>query len=235
MTIRQAKYSDLRAMAETAAAAFHHDELFGELMHPRRQEYPQDFINYFERRFLKKWGDPGCRFLVGLDKTSDKVIAVAQWERQGVRPASWSNSLIAGPFMQSASWLYLSALDFLWPNRAADPDKIRILEETYPLFAHHWIESRRQNWFLDVLATHPDHQGQGLGKKLVMWGVNKAMEEGICASVISSYGNEAFYGQYGFIEVGRANIGRLGACGIKGGAIMFCEEHVSRRACVGQK
>lgn len=114
------------------------------------------------------------------------------------------------------------------PNRAADPEKVNILEETFPSFAHHWNESRQQNWFLDLLATHPDYQGQGVGRELVMWGVNMAKEENVCASVVSALGKEVFYGRSGFVEVGRANIGPLAACGIKGGAIMFCEGHVLR-------
>lgn len=129
--------------------------------------------------------------------------------------------------MQSTSRAYLQTLDYLWPNRAADPDKINILDETFPLFAHHWTEPRQQNWYLEFLCTHPGYQGQGLGKELVLWGVNRAKEDKICASVISAAGKEAFYGRYGFVEVGRANVGRLGACGIRGGAILFCEGHLS--------
>lgn len=72
-----------------------------------------------------------------------------------------------------------------------------------------------------MLATHPDFQGQGIGKELVKWGIDEADKENVCASVISSDGNEGFYGKSGFIEVGRANVGPLKENGIKGGAIMF--------------
>lgn len=110
---------------------------------------------------------------------------------------------------------------YIWPNRAADPTKTYILQESFPLFSHHWSGSRQQNWYLSTLATHPDFQGQGIGKELVKWGIDEADKENVCASVISSDGNEGFYGQSGFIEVGRANVGRLKENGIKGGAIMF--------------
>jgi hypothetical protein len=96
MSIREAKYSDLRAMAEAAAAAFMDEELFGELMHPHRKEHPQDFVAYFERRFLRHWNDPHARFLVGLDEQTGKVVAVAQWLRMGGKPLSWSQSLSIG-------------------------------------------------------------------------------------------------------------------------------------------
>jgi predicted N-acetyltransferase YhbS len=115
----------------------------------------------------------------------------------------------------------------MWPNKAADPRRTHILEETIPLFVHHWTEARQQSWFLDVLATHPDYQGQGLGRQLVMWGAKRAREEKICASVVSALGKDVFYGRCGFVEVGRANVGALAECGLKGGAIMFCEGHLS--------
>lgn len=83
-------------MAEVSAAAFMNEELHGELMHPYRKEYPEDFILFFERKLLSHWYDPKHHFLVGLDKLSGKVIAVAMWERQGASTdsfTSWSNYL----------------------------------------------------------------------------------------------------------------------------------------------
>lgn len=86
-------------MAEAAAAAFMDEELFGVLMHPHRKEYPEDFVLYFERKFLSHWYDSNHHFLVGLDRVSGKVIAVAEWERQGTTPidsSSWSSYLDSG-------------------------------------------------------------------------------------------------------------------------------------------
>ena len=119
---------------------------------------------------------------------------------------------------------YYSRLSSLiWPNRAADPTKAKILEDTFPLFSDIWSGSRKENWYLDLLATHPDFQGQGLAKELVKWGLEEARKERVCASVISALGKEGFYGKFGFVERGRANVGPLKENGIRGGAIMFCE------------
>jgi hypothetical protein len=99
MIIRTARQSDLRAMAEVAAAAFVDEELFGRLMHPHRKEYPEDFILFFKRKFLRHWYDSNHYFLVGLHKVSGKVVAVAEWERQGafaVTSTSWSKYLNLG-------------------------------------------------------------------------------------------------------------------------------------------
>lgn len=119
---------------------------------------------------------------------------------------------------QLVSW-YTGLERRIWPNRAADPSKANVLDESKPLIEHHWSGSREQNWYLDLLAVHPKYQGQMYGRGLVQWGVNEAKQEGVCASLISASGKERFYGRFGFVEVGRANVGPLS--GIDGGAIMF--------------
>jgi len=111
----------------------------------------------------------------------------------------------------------------IWPNRAADPSKTTILEESAPLFHHHWSGARQENWYLDMLAVHPDYQGKQHGRALVQWGLDEAVKDNVCASVIAADGRDRFYGRCGFVEVGRANVGPLAENGIKGGAIMFTD------------
>lgn len=108
---------------------------------------------------------------------------------------------------------------WMFPNRAADPGKETILLDTFPMIEHHWNGERAENWYLDALAVHPDSQGKGYGRELVQWGVDEAKREGVCASAISADGKEAFYAKFGFMEVGRSNIGPLS--GLVGGAILF--------------
>jgi hypothetical protein len=86
MAIRKARRSDFRAMAEVMAAAFLNEELFGELMHPHRHEYPEDFIGFFERRIWSHWFQYQRTIIVSEDPASGKVVGVADWERQGKNP-----------------------------------------------------------------------------------------------------------------------------------------------------
>jgi len=81
MPIRQANYNDLRAAAEVAAIAFTEDSLFGELMHPHRHEYPEEFTRFWEQEFRVKWLQPKYTFLVAVDDR-DKVVGLAIWERE---------------------------------------------------------------------------------------------------------------------------------------------------------
>jgi predicted N-acetyltransferase YhbS len=108
---------------------------------------------------------------------------------------------------------------WMWPNRAADPANANVLRDSFPLCSFHWEGSREENWYLELLAVHPEHQGKQYGRGLVQWGVDEAAREGVCASVISADRKEKFYGRFGFVEVGRSNVGPLS--GIEGGAIMF--------------
>ena len=93
-------------------------------------------------------------------------------------------------------------------NRALDPTKATILEDSYPWCAHHWTGVRKENWYLCLLGVDPSHQGHGYGRELVAWGIQQADAENVHASVTSSEGNENFYLRCGFDEiVGNACLG----------------------------
>jgi GNAT superfamily N-acetyltransferase len=87
---------------------------------------------------------------------------------------------LLGPLAQGA----VKALNWWSPNRGADPRYINILHDTFPLCAHYWAGSRKENWYLDILAVHPDCQGKGIGRELVQWGIDTAKNEGVPASLV---------------------------------------------------
>jgi len=133
------------------------------------------------------------------------------------------NALIygLGRLFRPLASLYSRFEFWIRPNRAADPSKRDLLAQTMPLIQHHWEGPRKENWYLDMLAVHPEFQGYKYGRALVEWGLERAARDGVCAAVISADGKEGFYGKLGFVEVGRANVGPLAENGIQGGAIMF--------------
>lgn len=83
MAIRTLQPGELRAAAEVFAAAFFDEELYGDLMHPHRHQYPQDFIRYFEYKAWLHSLDRKKKVVVATDPNSGKVVGVAVWERQG--------------------------------------------------------------------------------------------------------------------------------------------------------
>jgi GNAT superfamily N-acetyltransferase len=82
---------------------------------------------------------------------------------------------------------------YLYPNRACSPADEDILERAYGVFGSVWSGDRAESWYLEWLAVDPAHQGRGVGKKLAEWGIKKAEEEQIWASVASTRGKEPFY------------------------------------------
>ena len=110
-------------------------------------------------------------------------------------------------------------------NRALDPATANILQEAEPYIAHHFEGTCANSWYLHLLAVHPDFQHRGFGRELVEWGLEKAREEVVHASVISSDSKEHFYFACGFDSiVGSMTDGKgnpLGLRNVRGGAIMF--------------
>jgi predicted N-acetyltransferase YhbS len=83
--------------------------------------------------------------------------------------------------------------------------------------------SRQKAWLLLTLAIDPEFQRKGLGTFLVQHGLSRVnQEEDLAAAwLISREGLEEWYGRFGFVEKGRANIGELARW--DGGAVMFRE------------
>ena len=130
MIVRKAKPAEQVEMAKTAAAAFFDDNLFGGLIHPHRNQYPDDTYLYWLKRIRRDWNDPNSHFLVSMtpskDGGKDEVAAWAQWIRKGAA-ASTSKQLDAS-----------EELPQLPPNRAADPEFEGCLEGSYKSIAHQW-------------------------------------------------------------------------------------------------
>lgn len=150
---------------------------------------------------------------------------MATWQRQGSDPgaqkvmAEWQD-----PGIDSFS--PLPSLN----NRAIDPSKATILQDSYPWFAHHWSGvtnglPRANNWYLNLCCIDPAYQKRGVGKPLVQWGLQQARRENVHASVTTSYQNEQFYLRCGFDEiVGSCMEGEgnpLAEAGVKGGEILW--------------
>ncbi|RKK65545.1 hypothetical protein BFJ71_g17953, partial [Fusarium oxysporum] len=82
IVLRDARYSELPEIAHIMSEAFWKDTLFGELIHPHRNEYPHDVHLYWLRRARVNFWDYRWRWLVAVakDESGQEVIAgIAQW------------------------------------------------------------------------------------------------------------------------------------------------------------
>ncbi|KAF2004739.1 acyl-CoA N-acyltransferase [Amniculicola lignicola CBS 123094] len=228
MPIRPATRSDLSHIFTLCSAAFFDEDLFGRVLHPHRQQYPEDVVLFWHGFVRDLWFNQRCRFWVSYEKGDgeEKVVGVGVWKRQGeggkgMDLVSWDIRRILPPL----SSLYTALTHYLHPSRALAPQHLSILTRSYPFIAHHWDGPRSEDWHLALLAVHPDHQGRGLGRELVAWGIEQADKERLQASVLSSEGKEEFYLKCGFDEVvGNAADGEgnpLAVEKVKGGSILF--------------
>ncbi|CAA9960458.1 acetyltransferase [Pyrenophora teres f. maculata] len=204
MPVRPATPSDEPAMASVLASAFWDDSLWA-LIIPHRNEYPEDVNFYWSETLRKSWSKPNERLLVSTVNVDgiDKVAGVAVWQRQGDD---------AGKQKVESEWVDVGSDAFRplpdTPNRAVDPSKVNILDESYHYGAHFWSGDRRNNWYLILCGIHRDYAGKGLGRELVLWGLERAREENVHASVVASQDTASFYLRCGFDEiVGNCNEG----------------------------
>ncbi|KAI4708042.1 hypothetical protein J4E89_007161 [Alternaria sp. Ai002NY15] len=222
MTIRPATPADEPAMASLLAKAFFDESLFGQTLHPHRDQYPDDVKIFWSDYLREHWKTPSERLFVATTTVDgkEKIAGAAIWNRQGDDE---------GKRKVESEWVDVGP-DAFQPlpsttNRALDPTKRNILEETMPYFKHHWDGDRRNNWYLDILGVHPDYAGKSLGRELVSWGLDRAREEDVHASVVASKGNERFYLRCGYDEIiGNCTEGEgnpLKNAGVEGGDILF--------------
>ncbi|GAB7352978.1 hypothetical protein MBLNU459_g3545t1 [Dothideomycetes sp. NU459] len=229
MPIRQATYGDLLPAAQVAAAAFFEEDLFGPVMHPYRHQYPADVSLWFLRQLRKDFFHARAVLLVSHPASSPNTITgLSVWIRKGPggEPLDARQSWVAWAAEKMVPVLNRIESIF-WPNRAASPDKEDILDVSFPFTKHYWETADRiDSWYLSLCGTGPTFQGQGYGKELVAYGVERAKDEGICASLMSARDKEGFYQRCGFGEpVGWASEGGEAnpLHNVPGGAILFTE------------
>lgn len=63
------------------------------------------------------------------------------------------------------------------------------------------IMGDRPCYYLNVLATHPDHGGRGCAGRLIKWGMQKAEEEGVECYVEAQDSSRPIFVKYGWEEV----------------------------------
>lgn len=72
-------------MASVLASAFWDEPLWGPVILPHRNEYPEDVNSYWSETLRESWSTRNKRLLVSTINVggTDKVAGVAVWERQG--------------------------------------------------------------------------------------------------------------------------------------------------------
>lgn len=90
MPLRQATFSDHAVIAELCCAAFYDEDLFGRVMHPYREQYPNDPALFWLAFLRNHWCDWRNKFLVAVTRDEkhlgkERIVGIAIWQRQGER------------------------------------------------------------------------------------------------------------------------------------------------------
>lgn len=207
MPIRPATWNDLLPASKIMAAAFKGNDLFDKYMHPKLDQYPEDFYLYFLRQLRIGYvSGPNDKILVAYttDPANGReqgLTGVAHWLRMSAKQdndaAATPPSLLTG--LQQLLVRNYNALEAVfYPDRAAEPSRLDVLQRTAPFYAHHWTGTRGEVWMLSHLAVAPSSERKGIGRELVEWGFEQARREGVGCTVISAAGMEGFYRKCGF-------------------------------------
>lgn len=221
MHIRLARPSEEPAIARICAGAFFDEDLFGRVIHPHRHNFPNDVEVFWHEWVRVDWSDPRNKVIVAVEHNEvqqDRIVGLAIWQRQGDDAGAQK---VKSEWVDPGAWPALPSTQ----NRALDPSKKTILQESAPYTKHYWAGANAANWYLSLCCVDPSVKGQGAGRLLVQWGLDRARVDGVKASVMASDRSDAFYLKCGFDEViGNANEGDenpLRKENVKGGNILF--------------
>lgn len=187
MTIRRASDNDLRSLCTTAMRAFHDDPVM-------RWLYPDDHV-YF--------APGGSVFQPAMSNwlanaqvwCTDDVAALAVWfpprfDASADEPAPDEEAGDAAGDHTNAR-----------TDTDASPEPDTALQARFALIAPLMAANKppQPHWYLQLLATHPDWQRQGLGAALMEVSFERADEEGLdCYLETETPANVAYYRRHGF-------------------------------------
>lgn len=164
MPVRLARLSDLDAAARIFAAGFHEEEVLGQLLHPYREQYPDDFVQYWKWSCRKRYWDYARVLIVSFVEKTDEdgrkrevLTGVAAWNRMGPgwmkvwglwgwwdpskysrtgRFSLYTDCLRIGRLIQKFVVFLSKISSIIWPNRAASKNPVLSPNNFNNLVAH---------------------------------------------------------------------------------------------------
>lgn len=229
VAIREATLADVPAMAEVTAAGFLEDDVFGKFIHPHRKQFPEDWNRFWQKEIRIHLMRATSRSYVCIESASGRVAAICLMNRLGKDASQSVDTETLESKIQKAGAVLLNPWDEEgWTDRSADPVAQEKFDKNWGEISHHFSGNRRQCWLIDFFCVYPDFQHKGIGSLLLQQAVELGMNEDpkVPVAVISSTIGDPFYTKFGFIQVGRANVGDLSH--VEGGSIKFYERHLNQ-------
>jgi ribosomal protein S18 acetylase RimI-like enzyme len=168
--VRPATDADLARLCRTAMRAFVDDPVM-RFLYPDDDEYEALGGQIF-RYVMRRW------LAWGATWTTQDGVGVAAWIPPGRPDLTVERDETDGPFPSA-------------------PDRIARFQAVAAAIASH--TPPEPHWYLNLLATHPDWQRQGIGRMLMAPAIERAEAEGLgCYLETETVENVAYYRRSGF-------------------------------------
>ncbi|CAM1500925.1 Fc.00g100870.m01.CDS01 [Cosmosporella sp. VM-42] len=222
--IRPGRLADVHPSATLYIKSFGKEALL-DYMFPSRHADPTAFHTWVSRKFQTRWWTPGYFLTLLVEKSEDgakeRPVGFTWWERpvsslsfreRWLSPFAWFSPIVR---------FALSIRNRLFPIPTPHPDRLEIYSRVFASIQPTILNSPRRHeaWYLASLGVEPELQGKGLGSMLLRDGLREVDEAGVLAWLSALANLEKYYERYGFVEVGRCNVGELKDW--DGGAVMF--------------
>jgi len=240
MRTRPLLRADLPSCADLAACAFIDNPLYAWLC-PHRHAHPADFRASQLRELRARFVRPAYFGFVCVSSDDDDnqgeevVLGYAFWARMGAKDTIAAGAGAGTPTNKwwcrrnagLAAWVERGLLEveeryvsFFGLDRSCDPVVGKAFANT--VAASTYFDPLGDHWHLYTLGVVPERQRKGVGSLLLRWGLERAREEGLPVSLISSEEGRKLYAKYGFKVV---HWDRLAVENeLVGGAVMVLDE-----------
>ena len=201
--------SDLPHVADTYAKTFAEDEMFKSIWSYRLSD-PSVYSSYRDWWLLSTknaFYDAGANAWVackrGRSSTEEHIVGAVFWMRRG-------KSATARSYQQSKQGIYYALERKLvdWESTVLHLTGSygsafnRELSDTFDAMAEQcknkWGEKMPERWHLLMIGVDPQHQRKGLATRLISWGLDRARDEGVQATLLASPQGRALYERQGF-------------------------------------
>ncbi|GKZ71057.1 hypothetical protein AnigIFM60653_009908 [Aspergillus niger] len=206
---------ELKSLSYIGADAFR-DDAGMSWFFPGGRDHPEDFVVAWKYLLLQDYLDRGKFILAakvrdtdegadgadGADRHPGRIVGFAVWERTGVCDAakSWQGSSFSKKLKRIFLDVKIAYTFFL------DTPRRSISWSNLKYFGRELVAAKAsqpaETWYLSVLAVRTTAQGQGVGKKLLQWGIDRSEEEGIPSTLVATDAGFPLYGSRGFKRTG---------------------------------
>ncbi|KAL4936155.1 hypothetical protein BDV06DRAFT_205539 [Aspergillus oleicola] len=176
--IRPAVPSDAPSLAAINILAFAGQGFFANAF----ANIPYDVVHPLKRaRYLQKMAHPQTEVITAVDSDSGEIVGCARWVFPSDKPGEDAAQLMSDAAAAEKEAAGRGA------GSGSGRDELQIPEgtnkEIYDGFFEVLKESakahlRDDDIVLEFIATHPKHQGRGVGKALLRWGIESAEKAG---------------------------------------------------------